>query len=174
MYMSSQLSGWPNPRPGILKRTWLQPEFSIMALGDPDASSTTQMPSIQSNKTSPRNTEVRLEAVDEKPAAKLLRLRPLCAYESGQINLEAMQTIFASHSETNGQHLDVRWSLAAQAILDYPALRARFSPFKSQSALVGRDLMEPYVEDFIVGSVQDWANDELLRDMSGFTMGVVL
>ena len=35
MYMSSQMSGWANPRPGILKKTWAQPEFSVMALKKP-------------------------------------------------------------------------------------------------------------------------------------------
>ena len=31
MYMSSQISGWRSPRPGILKKTWIDPELSILA-----------------------------------------------------------------------------------------------------------------------------------------------
>lgn len=29
--MSSQISGWRSQQPGILKKTWIEPEFSILA-----------------------------------------------------------------------------------------------------------------------------------------------
>ena len=176
MYMSSQMSGWANPRPGILKKTWLQPEFSVMALKTSHRSSTSHSaPPKKAGDCSGCSATV-VETVEEETASEEFCLRTIDEDSLDRVDLEALEMIMtrARHIEDTDPHKATRWSLASKAVSEHPCLRSRFSSTQKTSTRIGPNLFEPHVEELVVESAQDWANDELLRSMSGFTMGVVL
>ena len=185
MYMSSQMSGWPNLRPGVLKKTWRAPAFSLVAVetrvppstehgspmidfrdrGNDDDAAVEPESGIAINTKSPT---VFSNPALKSPCFRLTRLTP-------DDRIEADGRWFIGYLKSTASYQNLQWHLAAQAHEKYPILCSRLACLDSRvrdGAEVYRYL--PLVEELVVEEAQNWPNDELLRGMSGFVMGMVL
>ncbi|KAL8816164.1 MAG: hypothetical protein Q9223_004782 [Gallowayella weberi] len=161
MFMSSQISGWRRARPGILKKDWIDPEFSILAFNSPatvTSSMPTHSPSIQ----------------PALPWTGSLARRPSLAFDGSGMPLEAVQSTIDTRLESSGDLQSIRWKLAAEAMTLYPALARRI--ICRETTQDGQTLkwFEPVVEELVDDSIGNWATGNLLRAMSGFVMGMIV
>lgn len=177
MYMSSQISGWRSQQPGILKKTWNQPELSILAFGSTDVSPTDDKTSNHHAKliepcSSNTPKPVPAENLAEVVGSFELRISP-----SNVANHNGLTT---SQSHTSSEHKifnatkSNRWALAATAIHCYPAIRSRLISRRTVHGGTTVTWQEPKTDELVVVSAGNWPDNSLLRDMSGFIMGMIL
>ncbi|KAL9131223.1 MAG: hypothetical protein Q9175_006823 [Cornicularia normoerica] len=143
MYMSSQISGWRKMKPGILKKDWIDPEFSILAL-KPSTARTSEL------------------------------ARPISAYTTkGESSSMAIFNI-KSRLESSQELQTTRWPLAAEAMTLHSAIACRVIPRETQEGDNKLTWVEPITEELVDDSIGNWATGNLLRDISGFVMGMVV
>lgn len=176
MFMSSQVSGWKSQNPGILKKTWVKPEFSALAFelaSEPIARNQFSADNIQPVQFL-GETAIRIDpagdAVHVTGSFKFRRFpsKPTHGDERTTVpfNGHYLQEIFSGGTPS-------RWDLAARAIHRYPALKTRLTPL--QKIGCGKTVMqEPMTNELVFTSAGNWPDHSLLRDMSGFVMGTVL
>ena len=186
IYMCSQISGWRSLHPGILKKTWIDPECSILAFNP--AAAETPVSHIQSSepRVSPRardptsSTSVRNGSVAS--ASRLqspekcgsFTTRPVSASPVKSEPAETTLVHITSRLEMLRELQSTRWALAAKAMTLHQAIASRV---KSHELWEGdnRTLwLEPITEELVDDSIGNWATENLLRDMSGFVMGMVV
>ena len=185
MYMSSQISGWRRTRPGILKKDWIDPELSILSL-KPSASRTSELGALTPLQTAPSSKQrlafiaslrismadvPRLEADSECGS---LSPRPIPAFiAKGEPSSTALSTLH-SRLESSQELQSTRWSLAAEAMTLHSAIASRVTPRETQEGDRTLKWVEPITEELVDDSIGNWATENLLRDMSGFVMGMVV
>ncbi|KAL8940801.1 MAG: hypothetical protein Q9216_002627 [Gyalolechia sp. 2 TL-2023] len=181
MFMSSQISGWRKVRPGILKKDWIDPEFSILAF-DPLSSRKAQLSTVSpcafdadpDFMTDP--TTASFDAQNDSSVADIGSLvkRPPVAFDTSGVPLETMLSAVESRLESSGDLQTTRWALAGKAMSSYPAIANRI--ICRETVLHGEVLrwFEPGVEKLVDDTVGNWATGNLLRAMSGFVMGMVI
>ncbi|KAL9012853.1 MAG: hypothetical protein Q9173_002404 [Seirophora scorigena] len=184
MFMSSQVSGWRSVRPGILKKDWIDPEFSILAF-DPPLSRRTQAKGAVPCPYNAKPTFVDVASLSPTHLSSVnhglsridvgsWKKRPFMAFSQSGIPLESMQSTVASRLESSGNLQSSRWSLAAEAMARHPAIAARVI---CRETLQDDDKVrwfEPVVEELVDVTIGNWATGNLLRAMSGFVMGMVV
>ncbi|KAL8856366.1 MAG: hypothetical protein Q9178_007057 [Gyalolechia marmorata] len=184
MFMSSQISGWRSVRPGILKKDWIDPEFSILAFDHPacrKAELNSVCPCPAEAKPGAANTISKiLEASTNSDRAwssseiGTFKQRPFNASVIKGVPLERLVSTIENRLESSGERQTIRWTLAAQAVSTYPAIASRFVCRETAEGDEMYRWFEPAVEELVDDSIGNWATGNLLRDMSGFVMGMVL
>ncbi|KAL9599873.1 MAG: hypothetical protein Q9219_003567 [cf. Caloplaca sp. 3 TL-2023] len=185
MYMSSQISGWRRARPGILKKDWIDPEFSVLAY-DPPVSRKAELDAVA---PCPTKAKPRL-AVDESkmpptisrnnrlPAStdigSLIKRPPVAFNGTKGIPIEAMLSAVDSRLELSGELQRTRWALATEAMTLYPAIGRRIICRESTHDDEKVRWFEPVMEELVDDTIGNWATGNLLRAMSGFVMGMVV
>ncbi|KAI4087061.1 MAG: hypothetical protein LQ344_007065 [Seirophora lacunosa] len=184
MFMSSQVSGWRSVRPGILKKDWIDPEFSILAF-DPPLSRRTQANSAVPCPRHAKPTLVDVASLSPTHSSSVYhellsidvgswKKRPSMAFSQSGMPLEFMQSIVASRLESSGNLQSNRWSLAAEAMARHPAIAARVICRETLQDDEQVRWFEPVVEELVDVTMGNWATGNLLRAMSGFVMGMVV
>lgn len=181
MFMSSQISGWRKVRPGILKKDWIDPEFSILAFNPPSSRK------AQLSTTSPCALDAEPKFVTDAitdtsgahrdflvPDIGSLTKRPSIAYDTSGVPLEIMLSTVESRLESSGDLQTTRWALAAEAMSSYPAIANRIICREVTLHEQVIRWFEPGVEELVDDTVGNWASGNLLRAMSGFVMGMVV
>lgn len=184
MFMSSQISGWRRVRPGILKKDWIDPEFSVLAF-EPSLPR-----KVQLNVVSPCPPDAKPKLVSEATITStrpsgfphmssssdngFLTRRPSVAFNSSGVPLETMLSAVDSRLEASGDLQATRWALAAEAMTRYPAIAGRV--ICRETSRDGEKLrwFEPAIEELVDDTIGNWATGNLLRAMSGFVMGMIV
>lgn len=186
MYMSSQISGWRRTRPGILKKDWIDPELSILAW-KPSTARASELGALTPLQNASSNKQrlaliASLHAVSMASIPRLqdssdcgsLSTRPISAYTTkGESRSTALSTI-QSRLESSQDLRSTRWSLAAEAMTLHSAIARRVIPRETQDADEKLQWVEPITEELVDDSIGNWATENLLRDMSGFVMGMIV
>lgn len=186
MYMSSQISGWRRMKPGILKKDWIDPEFSILAL-KPSAARTSELAilaPIQKASSSRQRLALiaSLRSISTASIPRLqansdcgsLTIRPISAYAAkGESRLTAISAV-ESRLESSQELQSTRWPLAAEAMTLHSAIACRVIPREIQDGDKNLKWVEPITEELVDDSIGNWATGNLIRDMSGFVMGMVV
>ena len=186
MYMSSQISGWRRMRPGVLKKHWIDQELSILALKPSAArilelSTLTPMQKISHSKhrlafiaSLPSISIASIPRLQANSDCGSLYTRPISAYTiNGESSSTAISTI-QSRLESSQELQTTRWCLAAEAMTLHSAIACRVIPRETQEGDQKLEWVEPITEELIDESIGNWATENLLRDMSGFVMGMVV
>ncbi|KAI4241836.1 MAG: hypothetical protein LQ352_007375 [Teloschistes flavicans] len=180
MFVSSQISGWRRVRPGILKKDWIDPEFSVLAFNPPSA----QKAQLSAVAPCPSDAKPSLVASVSDATTKLsglrralsstevgsLTKRPLIAFNDSRVPLETIDSRLESSAELQTN----RWALAAEAMTIYPAIASRLICRESIHERKVARWYEPAVEELVDDTIGNWATGNLLRAMSGFVMGMVV
>ncbi|KAL9609377.1 MAG: hypothetical protein Q9167_005846 [Letrouitia subvulpina] len=165
MYMSSQISGWKSLKPGILKKTWIDPELSILAFHK------SQQPECE--------VESKVTAQDISPDAETTN-------DAGELNLPGVAQTADIPRLGNLRDVDLsksglflhfrssRWALAAEAMTLHPAIASRVIPRESVIDDKKEIWLDPITEELVDDHIGNWVTESLLRDMSGNVMGMVL
>ncbi|KAL8727725.1 MAG: hypothetical protein Q9166_005838 [cf. Caloplaca sp. 2 TL-2023] len=181
MYMSSQISGWKRVRPGLLKKDWINPEFSILAY-DPPLSRKFQLAAVRPCPMDAKPTFASITTtgssgaprVSSSAATGLLTKRPSVAFDTSGVSLETMLSTIDSRLESAGNLQQTRWALAAEAMTLYPAIADRIICRETPQGGEMLRWFEPAVEELVDDTIGNWATGNLLRAMSGFVMGMVV
>ncbi|KAK3172661.1 hypothetical protein OEA41_005985 [Lepraria neglecta] len=186
MYMSSQISGWRSLHPGILKKTWIDPECSILEFKPPTAEdhnldtqdsaqrsppAANKITSVVSSRVSSTASVPRLRSLTKRGS---FTTRPLPALTIKDEGAETTLAHVNSRLEASRELQETRWALAAEAMTLHPAIASRV---KSHEIIEGdkkATWLEPITEELVDDSIGNWATENLLRDMSGFVMGMVV
>ena len=180
MYMSSQISGWRSLHPGILKKTWIDPECSILEFKPPTAEdqnpqrsppAANKITSVVSPRVSSTASVPRLRSFAKRGS---FTTRPLPALTIKDEGAETTLAHVNSRLEASRELQETRWALAAEAMTLHPAIASRV---KSHEIIEGdkkATWLEPITEELVDDSIGNWATENLLRDMSGFVMGMVV
>ena len=185
MYMSSQISGWRRTRPGILKKDWIDPELSILTFKPSNA----RIPELDvltpDEEFSSRKKRLAFIAslpisIADVPRLQIdsdsgsLSIRPISTFTiKGEPRETALSTI-QSRLESSRDLQSTRWSLAAEAMTLHSAISRRVIPRETQEGDKKFKWIEPITEELVDDSIGNWATENLLRDMSGFVMGMVV
>ena len=186
MYMSSQISGWRKTRPGILKKDWIDPEFSILTL-TPSTARTAELnilTPLQKASSSKKRlafvASLRSISVADVPRLQAdsncgsLSTRPISTFTSKGESTETATSILQSRLESSQELQSTRWSLAAEAMTLHSAIACRVIPHETAEGETKLTWVEPIVEELLDDSIGNWATGNLLRDISGFVMGMVV
>ena len=186
MYMSSQISGWRRTRPGILKKDWIDPELSILSL-KPSSARYSELGALipMQNLSSSKQRLAFIASLSSIAMTDIPRLhtgsdcgslstRPISTYtatgESGSTIISTLQSRLESSQELQ----TTRWSLAAEAMTLHSAIACRAIPRETQEGDKVVSWVEPITEELVDDSIGNWATENLLRDMSGFVMGMIV
>lgn len=186
MYMSSQISGWKKVKPGILKKDWIDPELSILAL-KPSTARTAELGILTpiQNASSTKQRLAFIASLRSISTANIPRLQPdsecgsfitrpiSCYTAKGESTSTAISTI-RSRLESSQDLQSTRWPLAAEAMTLHSAIACRAIPRETQEGEQKLKWVEPITEELVDDSIGNWATGNLLRDMSGFVMGMVV
>lgn len=177
MFMSSQVSGWKSQNPGILKKTWVKAEFSALAFeltSEPEARNQLSADSTQFAQSLGKTATLTEPAGDAAHVTGSFKFRSFSAKPTEgdekkdvPINSDYIQEIFSGKTPD-------RWDLAARAIHRYPAIKTRLIPLQKTGCSTTAIWQEPMTKELVVRCAGNWPDHSLLRDMSGFVMGVVL
>lgn len=166
MYMSSQISIWERDRPGTARREWLDSELAALAFvktvpeENNAADGDTTSSEVDPEQAGP------LDHGEFRPRQQITSLAG-----SGPVNDSPLAKSFLK--VVNPSHTDYqRWTLAAQAVRQYPAIAARFK--RTTSANIGRITLEPETEELVMENSSTWPAEHLLRGTGGKIMGMIL
>ena len=182
MYMSSQISGWRRTKPGILKKDWIDPELAILAL-KPSAARTSELGMLTpiQKATSNKQRLAFIASLRSISTASISRLR--ADSDRGSFTTRPVSTMTArgessstirTRLESSQELRSSRWSLAAEAMTLHSAIAYRVIPREAQEDDKRVKWVEPITEELVDDSIGNWATENLLRDMSGFVMGMVV
>ena len=186
MYMSSQISGWRKAKPGILKKDWIDPEFSILTLEPSNARAaelsilTPIQKASSSNKRLAFVASLRSINVAHVPRLQAdsdcgsLSTRAISTFTTKGGSTETSTSILQSRLESSQEFQSRRWSLAAEAMTLHSAIACRVIPRETVEGETKFKWVEPIVEELVDDSIGNWATGNLLRDISGFVMGMVV
>ena len=187
MYMSSQISGWKRTRPGILKKDWIDPELSILEV-KPSIVRRSELPTLAPMQTI-SSKKKRLAFIASLPSIKMadiprlqadsdcgsLCTRPISTLTTQGESSSSIISTIQSRLESSQDMQNTRWSLAAEALTLHSAIACRVIPREIQESDNKKlQWVEPIVEELVDDYIGNWATEELLRDMSGFVMGMIV
>jgi hypothetical protein len=193
MYMSSQISGSTSTHAGILRRTWIDPELSALALfaprpqGELDNTKTEKHPADENEDCEPGHTASQVSIGISSQACDVTSTT--IPVSEGGLNLNyfgprprssspAEGFIFSGASELaqNPSTMQLnRWRLAAKAVQMYPTIRERFTAKSNTDARKnGGGWFEPMTEELVTRVTTNWPGEDLLRGTGGHVMGMVL
>ena len=179
MYMSSQVSGWKSARPGILKKTWIDPELSILAFrtsqrADPklDRMGLTRNPSAGST----THETASVPRLPSTTACGSFFPRPIVMSkeEKRKGSITSSLSLTQSRLESTQEMQSNRWALAAEAMTLHPAIAARVTPQESFEDNSRQIWFKPVTEELVDVSVGNGATEKLLHDMTGFVVGITM
>ena len=186
MYMSSQISGWRKTKPGILKKDWIDPEFSILKL-EPSTARTAELSiltPIQKASSSKKRlafvASLRSINVADVPRLQIgsdrgsLYTRPISTFTTKGESTKSATSTLQSRLESSQELRSTRWSLAAEAMTLHSAIACRVIPRETKEGETQFNWVEPIIEELVDDSIGNWATGNLLRDISGFVMGMVV
>lgn len=182
MYMSSQISGWRRTKPGILKKDWIDPELAILSL-KPSTARTAELGVLtpMQKTISKKQRLAFIASLRSISTASVFRLqddtdcgsfttRPISTFTERGESSSTIRTRLESSQELQSN----RWSLAAEAMTVHSAIACRVIPREAQEDNTRLKWVEPITEELVDDSIGNWATENLLRDMSGFVMGMVV
>ena len=175
MYMSSQISGWRSRQPGILKKTWNEPEFSMVAFYWTEELTTDDKSSDHhsgSREPCGRDNPKTVQAESATEVAGSFKLLPSEVSSHNGLTTGSSH-ISPEHNIFNSTRSN-RWALAASAIHCYPAIRSRLESHRTVHNGTTVAWQKPKTDELVVISAGNWPDNSLLRDMSGFVMGMIL
>ncbi len=186
MYMSSQISGWRRMRPGILKKDWIDPELSILAL-KPSTGRNTELATLTHTQkaSSSKHRLAYIASLHSISMADTPRLqadsdcgsfspRLISTYTTRGDSSSTVVATIQSRLDSSQELQSTRWSLAAEAMTLHSAIACRVIPRETQEGDKKVEWVEPIIEELVDDSIGNWATHNLLRDMSGFVMGMVV
>ncbi|KAI4162934.1 MAG: hypothetical protein LQ342_003445 [Letrouitia transgressa] len=189
MYMSSQISGWKSLKPGMLKKTWIDPELSILAFHKSQQPEFKAESTITAHDISPNAETTDVAGGSKFPGfaktADIPRLgqfarcgsfktRPVpLSAESKDLSEITLSTI-ESRLLSSQDFRSSRWALAAEAMTLHPAIASRLKPRESVIDNKNEIWLDPITEELVDDHIGNWVTESLLRDMSGNVMGMVL
>ena len=171
MYMSSKISGWKSMRPGLLMNSWHDPEMSILAYVEPSTSNS--LPNISS-------LDLEREAITPTPSLHepirpstqgYFRPRPTTA---ATFTAEDQKKIMVKRLRSSSTGQMARWTLAANAMQKYPAIRRRVITRGGQDPTSDNAWLEPIAEELVMDCAGNWPSAGLFRGMDGLVTGVML
>lgn len=186
MFMSSQISGWKRIKPGILKKDWIDPELSILTFervsrptpventGGVLASGgfdSTQLGSARSRDSSSRTV---FDSKNISTDSGMLKPRPILALKPTRVSTEIVASSLDSRLQLSQEYRANRWALAAEAMTLHSAIASRVAPREIVEDGKKHIWLQPATEELVDDYIGNWATGNLLRDMSGFIMGMVL
>ena len=186
MYMSSHISGWRRTRPGILKKYWMDSEISILAL-KPSTARASEIGALTplQKATSTQKRLAFIASLRSISMADVPRLqgdsdrgslctRPISAFITKGESSSTAMSVLQSRLESSQELQSTRWALAAEAMTLHSAIACRVIPREIQEGDRKLQWVEPITEELFDDSIGNWATENLLRDMSGFVMGMVV
>lgn len=175
--MSSQVSGWKSQNPGILKKAWVKPEFSALAFelaSEPEARNQLSADSIQPDRSLGETATPTEPAGDAAQVTGSFKFRRFLSKPTHGDEIKSTPFNFDYLQEISSGRTPNRWDLAARAIDRYPALKTRLIPLQNVECNKTVIWQEPMINELVLRSAGNWPDHSLLRDMSGFIMGMVL
>ena len=106
--------------------------------------------------------------------AGLLTTCPLSAITLKGMSTEAVLANLNTRLESSRELQGNRWTLAADAMSLHPAIASRVVARESFEDGRKQQWLQPTTEELVDEYIGNWATGNLLRDMSGFVMGMVL
>lgn len=128
MFMSSQVSGWKSQNPGILKKTWVKPEFSALAFelaSEPEARNQLSADRIQPDRSLGETATPTEPAGDAAQVTGSFKFRRFLSKPTHGDEIKSTPFNFHYLQEISSGRTPNRWDLAARAIDRYPALKTR-------------------------------------------------
>lgn len=177
MFMSSQVSGWKSQKPGILKKTWVKPELSALAFeltGEPEARNQLSADSMQPVQSLGETATPTESAGHAAQVMGSFKFRGLSSKPTDRDEIKNVPFNFDYIQEISSGRTPDRWDLAARAIHRYPAIKTRLIPLQNIGSDTTVTWQEPMSNELVLRCAGNWPDHSLLRDMSGFVMGVVL
>ncbi|KAG0647919.1 hypothetical protein D0Z07_5648 [Hyphodiscus hymeniophilus] len=176
MYMSSQISGKKNIHPGILRRTWYEPELSGLAFFTPRVQAIARVQSIVSSTVAQESTTPSHEyhkTPDANDGTYGSVAEPGFFGPRPGVSDQFQTSGVAEQGQKPDQTQLIRWHLAAEAVRLYPDLLVTTKSHKG-SAATGPEWSEPLVEELVTAVAGNWPSEDLLRGTGGLIMGMVL
>ena len=186
MFMNSRISGWRSRKPGILIKTWNEPEFSILAIR---SSSMTDSDEGENTLLHLRK-HVTQHAVSNSPDIQSeptisISLRPTDDVIESDDDKKAALSWLDSQVESVAGFQKERWSLAVRAIGSFSSiqdhLRVASKQMTTQTAedvgdrFSSSDYMTTDCQQYVTDTMSNWPDDSLLREgISGVAVGAVL
>ena len=104
------------------------------------------------------------------------RLRPVMSQSNQSSLVEASRTEISEEVNVPDSEQNLRWCLAAEAIIKYPAIRNRFktTAFTDSEGNQTTYLQEEQPEELLVTCSTNWSREGLLPGQFGLVMGMVL
>ena len=185
MYMSSQISGWRSMKPGVLKKSWIDPELSILAFDPPETEAArmkSSMPVLDNKSTKKPLQAINTRSVTTSSVPRLspstdrgsFTPRPLLTHVAKDIPLDFVASTINLRLEVSQDLQSTRWALAAEAMSLHPAIASRVILREIVDGKDRHKWLEPITEELVDDTIGNWATENLLRDMSGFVMGMVV
>lgn len=171
MYMSSHMSGRISTHAGVLRRTWIVPELSDLALSTGQTQEELGLQETASSTGSATYEDYDQPDADATEALGYWRSyfgpRPTRRSESLLEDLDISASIKRPYDVVNIQQ--ARRRLAEDAIKMHPEIRRRFIAMVSTS-----NWCEPVVEELVTKSAPNWPGEDLLRGTGSLVMGMIL
>ena len=201
MYMNSLISGQEKATGSVLGSTAVSPEIATIALfpeepcqhtahGARAFSGQAHRQRSKSSLSIQEWTSIKNEAVSSSPTSSPgeqgsalpctssghFEPRPLPSGFTGNSIISNLRFDCINESQDVGAARALRWCLAAEAILRYPAIRRRLSPFMhiDPSGAQRQYLQETQPEELIEEHCSNWSTKGLLQGDCGLVMGMAL
>ncbi len=166
MYMSSQISGWRRTKPGILKKDWIDPELSILALKPSTArkSELDRLTPMQKASTSKQRLAfiASLRSISMASIPRLqgntdhgsLITRPISAFTAKGESSSVVISTLESRLELSQELQSTRWTLAAEAMTLHSAISCRVVPREIREGDKNIKWVEPITEELLDDSIR--------------------
>ena len=195
MYMTSKMSGWKKHQPGLLSKSWYEPEMSLLVFV-PDSENQEKTANITEeeatavNKISPNNYPAQ-QPNDSYHAGVRFRPPPLTNAKRRSTLTGAFRPrpeVCPSHDDNEMQHqitqLDrlrsssisasARWALAAEAVANFPSIADYLVDPKTTKPNSQADYLEPVTKELLVPYSSNHSSEGLVREFNGTVVGTVL
>ena len=174
MYMSSQISIWERDRQSMRRRAWLDPELSTLVYVpqnlslqqiDPPISDT----SIEVSEDVMQQSTKNAARFPHFPGAGELQPRRIVSDTSAGRRRSLEFTKASEKVQITTVNDAKRWSLAAEAIQNYPAIASRLLVKKES-----KGFYDIFTEELLTEHAANWPAEDLLRSTEGLIMGMIL
>ncbi|CAF9910276.1 MAG: hypothetical protein GOMPHAMPRED_007029 [Gomphillus americanus] len=185
MFMDSRISGWKSRKPGILAKTWDQPEFSILAITSTSVADGEEVIATTTDLQDSNSQHVGSDNQGDQPGSTIsITLRPIEEIIEPCNDKNTGLSLLDSRVESVAEFQKERWSLAADAIRSYSFIQnylrlagnqTTTQTIKSIGGTWPSDYRITGCHQYVTDSMSNWPDDSLLRDgVSGLAVGAVL
>ncbi|MCJ1324309.1 hypothetical protein MMC10_000971 [Thelotrema lepadinum] len=194
MYMTSKMSGWKKQRPGLLSKSWNEPEISLLVFV-PDSQNQEKKATIREegvecanetfgasparlpNDAHPGGVRFRPSPLNDTNRRGILtgsfRPRPeVCpSYDDDEMKHQITQLDRLRSSSISASS---RWALAAEAVATYPYIFDYLVDPKVDKPDSQADYLEPVKKELLVPYSSNHSSEGLIREFNGTVVGTVL